>query len=492
MGIGAYTTTILVVDHGWRDLWTIPRRGGRRGRRRTRLRRFRRRGSPARTSRSRRSRSRSRSSASLKRFPHFTGGNVGKNLPQLHSQLGVHTNPSIWFYVVAGSSRSSCSPLAFLHRARPLRPRAARRPRQRDRVDGERRLDGGGEDGGVRPLRLLLRRRRRAVRDRDHLREPGHVPDRPLDPAPRRDRARRRGLALRDGLRRALRRVHPDQLGAGAPRPLQQASTTSTRTRPDRGSSSTASCCCSCSTSPPRARPASAPRWLGRRLRRSALLFRIRASYSRGAVHPPGHSAQRRQTHEEERSCWSPQRSPSSAVVVVTAGATSSATPGVTAKTILLEGTFPLSGPGVGLRTDPRRHGRVLLVRRTPSGGVNGRKINFKYEDDGYNPANTVQLTHKFVEQDHAFALVGGLGTEPQHGGAPVPERQQGAAALRLDRRDDVRPRLRAVPVDDRLAARLRGRRVRSTASTSSRTCRRRSSASSTRTTTTATTTCAA
>ncbi|HEY8644848.1 MAG TPA: ABC transporter substrate-binding protein, partial [Gaiellaceae bacterium] len=33
---------------------------------------------------------------------------------------------------------------------------------------------------------------------------------------------------------------------------------------------------------------------------------------------------------------------------------------------------------------------------------------------DGYNPANTVQITHKYVEQDHAFALVGGLGTEPQ------------------------------------------------------------------------------
>ena len=27
MGIGAYTTTILVVDHGWRDLWTIPLAG---------------------------------------------------------------------------------------------------------------------------------------------------------------------------------------------------------------------------------------------------------------------------------------------------------------------------------------------------------------------------------------------------------------------------------------------------------------------------------
>ena len=46
--------------------------------------------------------------------------------------------------------------------------------------------------------------------------------------------------------------------------------------------------------------------------------------------------------------------------------------------------------------------------------GVNGRQIIFKFDDDGYNPANTVQMTHKYVEQDHAFALVGGLGTEPQ------------------------------------------------------------------------------
>ncbi len=38
MGIGAYTTTILVVDHGWRDLWTIPLGGRRRRRDRARLR----------------------------------------------------------------------------------------------------------------------------------------------------------------------------------------------------------------------------------------------------------------------------------------------------------------------------------------------------------------------------------------------------------------------------------------------------------------------
>jgi len=102
-----------------------------------------------------------------------------------------------------------------------------------------------------------------------------------------------------------------------------------------------------------------------------------------------------------------------SAAVVVTAGATSSATPGVTAKTILLEGTFPLSGPASGYAPIPVGMGAYFSYINA-KGGVNGRKIVWKYEDDGYNPANTVQLTHKFVEQDHAFALVGGLGTEPQ------------------------------------------------------------------------------
>jgi branched-chain amino acid transport system substrate-binding protein len=102
-----------------------------------------------------------------------------------------------------------------------------------------------------------------------------------------------------------------------------------------------------------------------------------------------------------------------SAVIVVTAGATTSATPGVTAKSILLEGTFPLSGPASGYAPIPGGMAAYFAYVNS-KGGVNGRKINWKYEDDGYNPANTVQITHKFVEQDHAFALVGGLGTEPQ------------------------------------------------------------------------------
>src|SRR3954453_12152290 len=105
-----------------------------------------------------------------------------------------------------------------------------------------------------------------------------------------------------------------------------------------------------------------------------------------------------------------------SAVIVVTAGATSSATPGVTAKSILIEGTFPLSGPASGYAPIPSGM-KAYFDYVNSKGGVNGRKINFRFDDDGYNPANTVQITHKYVEQDHAVALVGGLATEPPPGG---------------------------------------------------------------------------
>ncbi len=46
--------------------------------------------------------------------------------------------------------------------------------------------------------------------------------------------------------------------------------------------------------------------------------------------------------------------------------------------------------------------------------GVYGRQIHFTALDDGYVPANTVQLTRQLVEQNKVFALVGGLGTDAQ------------------------------------------------------------------------------
>ena len=93
------------------------------------------------------------------------------------------------------------------------------------------------------------------------------------------------------------------------------------------------------------------------------------------------------------------------------------ADPGITARTITIGGTFPLSGPassygpiGVGMKT----YFSYINARRGPDGkrGVYGRQIDFKIYDDGFNPVNAVQLTRKLVEEDKVFAVVGSVRTE--------------------------------------------------------------------------------
>ena len=92
-------------------------------------------------------------------------------------------------------------------------------------------------------------------------------------------------------------------------------------------------------------------------------------------------------------------------------------TPGVTARQIVVGGTFPLTGPAAAYAPIPpgmRAYFNFNNTRRGPDGkrGVLGRRIVWKFYDDGYNPANTVQLTRKLVEEDKVFATVGQLGTE--------------------------------------------------------------------------------
>ena len=107
------------------------------------------------------------------------------------------------------------------------------------------------------------------------------------------------------------------------------------------------------------------------------------------------------------------------ATVCVTALAGSQATPGVTKTKFVIGGTFPLSGAASSYAPIPvgmKVYFTHINSHRGADGkrGVGGRQIVWKYYDDGYNPANTVQQTRKLVEEDKVFALFGGLGTEPQ------------------------------------------------------------------------------
>jgi branched-chain amino acid transport system substrate-binding protein len=109
------------------------------------------------------------------------------------------------------------------------------------------------------------------------------------------------------------------------------------------------------------------------------------------------------------------------ALVVALPGAFggSQATPGVTAKAIKIGGTFPLTGaatPYAPIGRGMAAFYSYINSRKGPDGkrGVFGRQIVFDYLDDGYNPVQTVQQTRKLVEERGVFAMVGGLGTEPQ------------------------------------------------------------------------------
>lgn len=108
------------------------------------------------------------------------------------------------------------------------------------------------------------------------------------------------------------------------------------------------------------------------------------------------------------------------AVTCVTALAgAQAAAPGVSAKQIVIGGTFPLSGPASSYAPIPVGMDvffKYLNGHKGPDKkvGVHGRKIKWIYYDDGYSPPNTVQQTRKLVEEDKVFALFGGLGTEPQ------------------------------------------------------------------------------
>ena len=92
------------------------------------------------------------------------------------------------------------------------------------------------------------------------------------------------------------------------------------------------------------------------------------------------------------------------------AGATSAADPGVTPTSILLGGTVPLTGEAAAFGS-VAPGAKAYFDYVNSKGGVNGRKIEYRYYDDAYDPAQTVQLTRRLVEQDRVFAIFGSVGT---------------------------------------------------------------------------------
>jgi branched-chain amino acid transport system substrate-binding protein len=99
-------------------------------------------------------------------------------------------------------------------------------------------------------------------------------------------------------------------------------------------------------------------------------------------------------------------------VAVTAASGARQADPGVTATSIKIGGTFPLTGPASLYKTIPAAE-KAYFDYVNDNGGVNGRKIDFQIVDDAYDPSKTVPATQKLVETDKIFANYGSLGTAP-------------------------------------------------------------------------------
>jgi branched-chain amino acid transport system substrate-binding protein len=88
------------------------------------------------------------------------------------------------------------------------------------------------------------------------------------------------------------------------------------------------------------------------------------------------------------------------AALGVTASTATTATTetGITATSVKIGGTFPLSGPASLYATIPvamKAYFSYINARRGPDGkrGVYGRQIIWNYKDDQYSPTQAVQLT---------------------------------------------------------------------------------------------------
>ena len=98
-------------------------------------------------------------------------------------------------------------------------------------------------------------------------------------------------------------------------------------------------------------------------------------------------------------------------VAIPGAHARPSAAPGVTPSTIVLGGSGPLSGPEVAY-AGTMLGAKAYFDHVNANGGVHGRRIDYRYLDDAYDPSRTVQNVRRLVQQDRVFAMFNMVGTE--------------------------------------------------------------------------------
>ncbi|TVZ04995.1 ABC transporter substrate-binding protein [Trebonia kvetii] len=95
-------------------------------------------------------------------------------------------------------------------------------------------------------------------------------------------------------------------------------------------------------------------------------------------------------------------------------GALTASAPGITSSTITIGSHQPLTGPAAAGYSEIAPASTAYFAYVNAHGGVDGRKIVYKYLDDAYNPTQTSTVVRELVLQDNVYSIFNGLGT-PTH-----------------------------------------------------------------------------
>jgi branched-chain amino acid transport system substrate-binding protein len=108
---------------------------------------------------------------------------------------------------------------------------------------------------------------------------------------------------------------------------------------------------------------------------------------------------------------------------VLLAGAPALAQQGITDTEIVIGDVEPLTGPPALLGVAASIGHKIAIAEANNAGGINGRKIKYVLEDDGYVTARTIQGVKKVIEVDKAFAMLGISGSGQSIAVMPVLEK---------------------------------------------------------------------
>jgi branched-chain amino acid transport system substrate-binding protein len=93
---------------------------------------------------------------------------------------------------------------------------------------------------------------------------------------------------------------------------------------------------------------------------------------------------------------------------------------GVSKDKILFGQVAALNGPAQALGQGMREGILAAFEEANRAGGINGRKLELKSVDDGYEPEKTIEATKNIISEDKVFALVGPVGTPTSRAGQPI------------------------------------------------------------------------